>query len=603
MSEESQNNNMDNEGGNSDHDCTVPKSTETIAIVNAVLAYIHYGISSATPDNVMEVVLGHFTGEEILNAKNMMWRECELGDPPPRNNSRARKASEAHLHDILKEIYKIDTNCYAFMVESDGIARLPRFNAECLNVVSIDTRIAELKEECFALKIESSSYRHDYLMCMDELDAMKTVLQQHTNALRDLTGPTSTSYINRLETKHESAQTVIDDPLCPNDMTSQSSPASASSSCIISDTSNQSMTPSPPSKLTTPVALQSQLSVTSLVQQPPPLSSVSTVMTSSTDTVSVMSGSCNPVISTGDCLRDSKAIATKYNFSQPLFMHQPIPSIFMPPFPSTNGPYNGASHPPDPSVSSQLNGKPPNQQGKTHRDQHGLSYGAAPPSLHAHTHSGAFSDQQGSLCGSAPSNQCSNQHDPHHSGVHVPPMQFLSRGHPRRRRRVIRQITEHNQGEFCLFDRETCGNDGFERTKHDIKKENRREIQRRNVIHGTRKNTRSIPAGEGKNMSNCDLFVHHLQRKTTVAGMKSFLSENNINVRHVRLDIVSHQMATYKSFRLIAPGHYRSQLMSPEFWPINVRVSEFEPQTYMKTNAQNDMSRNNLPTENYYNNG
>ena len=35
----------------------------------------------------------------------------------------------------------------------------------------------------------------------------------------------------------------------------------------------------------------------------------------------------------------------------------------------------------------------------------------------------------------------------------------------------------------------------------------------------------------------------------------------------------------------------------------NVRVSEFEPQTYMKTNAQNDMSRNNLPTENYYNNG
>ena len=102
MSEESQNNNMDNEGGNSDHDCTVPKSTETIAIVNAVLAYIHNGISSATPDNVMEVVLGHFPGEEILNAKNMMWRECELGDPPPRNNSRARKASEAHLQDILK---------------------------------------------------------------------------------------------------------------------------------------------------------------------------------------------------------------------------------------------------------------------------------------------------------------------------------------------------------------------------------------------------------------------------------------------------------------------------------------------------------------------
>ena len=127
----------------------------------------------------MEVVLGHFTAEKIIHAKNMMWRECELGDPPPRNNSRARKASKAHLHDILDEIYKVDTTCYAFMAESDGIARLPGFNAECLNVVSIYTRIAELKEECFALKIQYSSYRHDYLKCMDELDAMKTVLQQH----------------------------------------------------------------------------------------------------------------------------------------------------------------------------------------------------------------------------------------------------------------------------------------------------------------------------------------------------------------------------------------------------------------------------------------
>ena len=62
-------------------------------------------------------------------------------------------------------------------------------------------------------------------------------------------------------------------------------------------------------------------------------------------------------------------------------------------------------------------------------------------------------------------------------------------------------------------------------------------------------------------------------------------------------------MVTYKSFRLIAPRHYRSQLMSPDYWPINVRVSEFEPLTYMKTNAQNDMGRKNLPTENYYNNG
>ena len=176
MSEESQNNNIDNESEHGDHDSTEPKSTETIAIVNAALAYIHYGISSATPDNVMEVVLGQFTAEEIIHAKNMMWRECQLGNPAPRNNTEARKASEAHLHDILDEIYKVDTTCYAFMVESDGIARLPRFNADCLNVVSIDTRIAELKEKCFALKIESSSYRLEvYLWTNDNQFSFKSV--------------------------------------------------------------------------------------------------------------------------------------------------------------------------------------------------------------------------------------------------------------------------------------------------------------------------------------------------------------------------------------------------------------------------------------------
>ena len=109
-------------------------------------------------------------------------------------------------------------------------------------------------------------------------------------------------------------------------------------------------------------------------------------------------------------------------------------------------------------------------------------------------------------------------------------------------------------------------NNGFEHTKHDIKRENRREIQRRNVIYETRKNTRLIPTKtDMKHSKMMYLFIHHLPRKTTVGGVKEFLLDNNINIRHVRLDIVSHQMATYKPFRLIAPEHYLNQLLSPEF--------------------------------------
>ena len=194
-------------------------------------------------------------------------------------------------------------------MESEGIARRPRFYAEWLNVVSIDKRIAE----CFALKVESSSYRHDYLKCitMDKLDVMKTVLQQHTNALRDFTGPTSTSITNESETIDESTHTpvpsspsanssTLDSP-CLSVVTSQSSPMPGPTSGTKSDTSNQSVTTTSSSQLITYVSLQSQLSVSSQAQHPSQLSSAPTCMTSSTETARAMSGSGIPVLSASDC--------------------------------------------------------------------------------------------------------------------------------------------------------------------------------------------------------------------------------------------------------------------------------------------------------------
>ena len=157
---------------------------DRIGIINAVLAYTHYGISSATTDNVLEVVCSHFTLEEIENAKKKLWRDCDLGDPPLRKSSKGRKAQEAHFRDIMDAMFKLDFQDYMFMVESGDIARLPRFNAECLNVTAIDRRIADLNQQCFAMKLEASAYRNDYLQCQHDISHMKTVLQQHTNKLR-----------------------------------------------------------------------------------------------------------------------------------------------------------------------------------------------------------------------------------------------------------------------------------------------------------------------------------------------------------------------------------------------------------------------------------
>ena len=124
-----------------------------VNITNTVLANVQYGISSASPDNVLEVVGTHFTIDEITEAKDILYHLGDLDDPPIRNNSKARKAAEAHTRDILDEIYKLDKKQFVFFVEALGIARLSRFNAECLNVVAIDKRIAVLQEECTSVKI------------------------------------------------------------------------------------------------------------------------------------------------------------------------------------------------------------------------------------------------------------------------------------------------------------------------------------------------------------------------------------------------------------------------------------------------------------------
>ena len=127
-------------------------------------------------------------------------------------------------------------------------------------------------------------------------------------------------------------------------------------------------------------------------------------MTSSTETARAMSGSGIPVLSASDCQSKAETTGAKYQFSQPLFMHQPIPSGFVPTFTST-------------AVSHQVNGTHLNQ----HTSQHGLPYRGAP---HYHYCTANCNQNNPSRCG-APLNQhgplqygaLRSQCDLQHSGV------------------------------------------------------------------------------------------------------------------------------------------------------------------------------------------
>ena len=140
-------------------------------------------------------------------------------------------------------------------------------------------------------------------------------------------------------------------------------------------------------------------------------------MMSPTETARTMSAFSIPVSSASDCQSNAETTGAKYQFSQPLFMHQPIPSAFVPTFTSTT-----ASH--------QVNGTHLNQ----HTSQHGLPYRGVP---HYHystancnqnnpSRSGAPHNQHGPLQYGALRSQYDLQHsgasaqlhDPPHNGTH-----------------------------------------------------------------------------------------------------------------------------------------------------------------------------------------
>ena len=164
-----------------------------------------------------------------------------------------------------------------------------------------------------------------------------------------------------------SANTTTLGSLCLSDVTSQSSPMPDQASSTSSDTCNQSVTITSSSQPIAPVSLQSQLSVFSQEQHPTQSSSAPTCMSSSsTEKARAMSGSGIPVLSASDCQSNAETTGAKYQFSQQLFMHQPIPSTFVPTFTFT-------------AVSHQVYFTHPNQ----HTSQQGLPYNGVPHYHHS----------------------------------------------------------------------------------------------------------------------------------------------------------------------------------------------------------------------------
>ena len=165
----------------------IDDAVEFKVIVNTLLAYAQYCISCATADNTHHVLCSHFSSTEISVAKDVLWKTMEYAETK-RTNSSKRTVDEANISDILTALYKLDQmdDIPLFYINPKGIGRLPRFNPENLNVVAMDQRLAETVDQCRVLQGQVESYRTLAIRCNNRMDEYETVLQQHTNALRDL---------------------------------------------------------------------------------------------------------------------------------------------------------------------------------------------------------------------------------------------------------------------------------------------------------------------------------------------------------------------------------------------------------------------------------
>ena len=73
-------------------------------------------------------------------------------------------------------MFKLDVENCVFSVEAGGIARLPKFNANLLNVVAINQQIVDLKEMCYSHNMVAASCRNDFF-------EMSRSNEHHSNSL------------------------------------------------------------------------------------------------------------------------------------------------------------------------------------------------------------------------------------------------------------------------------------------------------------------------------------------------------------------------------------------------------------------------------------
>lgn len=157
-------------------------STPTDVLLEPLLAYTVFSLQSATCEHVRRAVLGHFTNEQIVAAKDALWTKCDhqiIGDKPRRRDSLSRPEKEAHLQDILTALGKLDkaAKVPAVAILAEDLHLIPRSHPEELNDISLADRLNRLEHKISCLSEVVDRTMSENIVIKERLDQRESLTQ------------------------------------------------------------------------------------------------------------------------------------------------------------------------------------------------------------------------------------------------------------------------------------------------------------------------------------------------------------------------------------------------------------------------------------------
>ena len=136
-------------------------------ILEPLLAYILFSLQSSTSENISKAVLGHFTPEQIFNAKEVLWGKCDIkviGQKVRRRGSNVRSEQDANLQDIIAALMKLDKvdKLPCVVIDAGSLGIIPRSHPEELNNISLLDRLNILEARVTSLQ-QSLRLHADYV--------------------------------------------------------------------------------------------------------------------------------------------------------------------------------------------------------------------------------------------------------------------------------------------------------------------------------------------------------------------------------------------------------------------------------------------------------